>query len=732
MFCFFMLFQELKDRRDDMLLHQLAWTGDRQFALDMRRACYRAGSDTIYECDDKCGSFWQALPVPEGGRLSKTAASKLYRFAIQSNTICGEGGVLRFAVVPKNVSTGSNFGLTNLLLVLHRARENGRISPTTRKLVRHTDGGPDNLSHRTHALHWLLVYLGVFDEILWFRFESGHSHTEIADRFFALMKKIFETDSNTRTSEPCSSFAELESRFREMFAKFPEELKFEFNFANWDFKHWFDGMGLSEGEFGRFTFDMVFNYEYVGPALASHGGVRVTCKKRLSDVGSAAEAEWLPIFQTTNADGDKVNRTEPEGIRFLVRPPDLRSEPRSEAFTDTKEDKGSTMARSALKFPGISRGSADEWAALAQLHEGAPHSGALPLLPSKSFFTSPPNGSDPGKGLYRDFVGSPMELKPILLALIRFPRPLITWNIFDEAAPDTFPSLGHDDALPGGDPNRPAMDPAPKPLRNPVEENRVVHEGYTQAAYNKNMKNMSDAEWVDAAPDRVEDEHWAGCPEGGGLYVVRLEVADGQFFFGVGRDLGPVDESNRNLQWFGRTSKTHQWPMPAKFTPWSVNEVDNESFLMKLDEDPEEGDVCASSKENAPFLTSAVLTRLKLFAERHNLLNNAPMQNAGKAAAPASGAKAKTTAKPAAPASGEQATSAAKPAAPASGEQATSATKPAAKRPRSTAGARSSSKPAAPASGAKAKTTAKPAAPASGEQATSATKPAAKRARSTA
>ena len=35
------------------------------------------------------------------------------------------------------------------------------------------DGGSDNVSALTHVFHWLLVYLGVFDEILWFRFEAG-------------------------------------------------------------------------------------------------------------------------------------------------------------------------------------------------------------------------------------------------------------------------------------------------------------------------------------------------------------------------------------------------------------------------------------------------------------------------------------------------------------------------------------------------------------------------------
>ena len=54
----------------------------------------------------------------------------------------------------------------------------------------------------------------------------------------------------------------LKTRFGEVFEGCPEELKFEFNFANWDLNHWFDGMGAFEGEFHRYTFDMVFKYEW--------------------------------------------------------------------------------------------------------------------------------------------------------------------------------------------------------------------------------------------------------------------------------------------------------------------------------------------------------------------------------------------------------------------------------------------------------------------------------------
>jgi hypothetical protein len=58
-------------------------------------------------------------------------------------------------------------------MVLYRAKEAGRLPAGVTTLYRHTDGGPDNVCHVTHILHWLLVYLGIFQEVYWFRFEAG-------------------------------------------------------------------------------------------------------------------------------------------------------------------------------------------------------------------------------------------------------------------------------------------------------------------------------------------------------------------------------------------------------------------------------------------------------------------------------------------------------------------------------------------------------------------------------
>jgi hypothetical protein len=126
--------------------------------------------------------------------------------------------------------------------------------------------------------------------MIWFRFEAGHSHTEIADRLFAILKKLFDADSNARVG-PLETFAELESKLRETFAKAQEHFELGFDFANWDFEEWFttsqfdtddtfEGKKLVDNSFGGYSFDLVFKYTYVGPALWQHGGVKVRRHQR--------------------------------------------------------------------------------------------------------------------------------------------------------------------------------------------------------------------------------------------------------------------------------------------------------------------------------------------------------------------------------------------------------------------------------------------------------------------
>jgi len=115
------------------------------------------------------------------GRASKGRAPYTFHFAIQANVVCGSKGMKRFTVVPKHVGTGGNFGLTNLMLSLYSVYKRTKFE-NKRKLFRSTDGGSDNVNRITHIFHWLLVWLGIFEEVEWFRFDAGHSHTELSDR----------------------------------------------------------------------------------------------------------------------------------------------------------------------------------------------------------------------------------------------------------------------------------------------------------------------------------------------------------------------------------------------------------------------------------------------------------------------------------------------------------------------------------------------------------------------
>ena len=129
---------------DEIVKHQNEWSGDRAAALALRRAAFGPHASAIYECDDKCGSWWQAMPVDPTGREGKKTAPYQFHFSVQANVVCGQDGVLRFAVVPKFVSTGGNFGLTNLLMALYHAKERGRLQPHVKTMYRHTVRGPKN------------------------------------------------------------------------------------------------------------------------------------------------------------------------------------------------------------------------------------------------------------------------------------------------------------------------------------------------------------------------------------------------------------------------------------------------------------------------------------------------------------------------------------------------------------------------------------------------------------
>ena len=80
---------ELVDKALDALTaHMDEWRADRHLALKIRQSCYLADADCCYECDDKCGSFWQKLPVDFTGRHAKDTVNHVFGFSVQANVLC--------------------------------------------------------------------------------------------------------------------------------------------------------------------------------------------------------------------------------------------------------------------------------------------------------------------------------------------------------------------------------------------------------------------------------------------------------------------------------------------------------------------------------------------------------------------------------------------------------------------------------------------------------------------
>lgn len=322
---------EEKQCLDRMIAHAKEWQAEREAAIRLRHASSSLESSSVYECDDKCGSYWQRLPIGETGRDTKSDSTAVYRFAIHANVVAGVRGVLRLTCVPKNVRTGANFGLTNLIMTLLSAKEAGRLPMNCTHLYRHTDGGPDNVAAVTHIINWLLIYLGIFQKITWFRFKAGHSHTEVADRLFSIMKRLFEADGQHRVLG-ITDIPQLVDKLKDAFKHEKEKFEFAFNFCNWDFVSWTQPW---LGKLKNIAANRVYTYEY-DEHLWEHGCVKVQYKHAVAWRGSSQEAEYGPVerqqrevFQI-EGEGTQIewiNVSTRMGVHFVSSPPDLRVEP---------------------------------------------------------------------------------------------------------------------------------------------------------------------------------------------------------------------------------------------------------------------------------------------------------------------------------------------------------------------------------------------------------------------
>ena len=624
--------EQIAEAYADLVAHAHLWQGDRETALDLRHRYSVLTSSARYSVDDKCGSFWQQLPVSDTGRDSKENAKDKYKFAVHANVVCGEQGHKMFTFVPKNIGTGANFGLTNLLMTILLAVKSGNLKPHTDVFVRHTDGGPDNVSVITHFIHWLLVYLGVFNKVLWFRFKAGHSHTEVADRLFAIIKRIFESDGAHRVVG-VEDFPALIQKIEAEFQKETESCTFNWNFANWDLRTMMKEMNVVSSTLKGISSKMVYQYTY-DEQLWQHGCVLVQYKSNISWKGSARDAEWSPITRVERemnvgeAD-DEVEKVEcnisrPKGVRFVTKPPDLRILPRREPFDPRGEKFSPAQQCRAIvnkRWGDLGAAARSFWKCLMLLHSNAGQvAEQVPDLPhtihtDERAFT---------------FDGTPRPFVDVVKAImLRFPRPLLPADPFASEPAATWEAAENirrsraaaGAAPPGGESSEGADQPE---LRDPRRENTVENLELTAAEKRKEERALAEEEFATDSPARVEEV------EVGQLYLAELEVAEHGLRLGLctAQKEGPAGTDDTpptwTVAWFKISSKNGWKTKNIAFEPYKkggqrqTDVLDIESFRLQI-VDTDLTKAGKANKDTNPKFTGEFREKVLAFARAEEL-----------------------------------------------------------------------------------------------------------------
>ena len=420
--------------------------------------------------------------------------------------------------------------------------------------------GPDNVSIVTHFIHWLLVYLGVVNKIVWFRFKAGHSHTETADRLFSIIKRLFESDGAHRVS-PIEDFPSLISKIAAAFENEVELSNFSWNFANWDLRQMMKEMNVMSSTLQGISSKMVYQYSYV-ETLPEHGCVLVQYKSNISWKGNAREAEYSPIMRVERemnvADGDddtktvECNVSKTKGVRFVSRPPDLRILPRREPF-DTKAEKysPSQQCNAILNKRGdeMSPAAKSFWKCLSLFHSNA--ADVAEQVPSM------PHTVNTDKNSFT-FSGTPRPFAEVMKAIMfRFPRPMLPVNPFDSEPPESWQAAEEEMKSRGASSSQEREDSQAAEadtLRDPRRENTVRNLEFTEAEMRTALREVAEEDFVNTTHTRVEEV------ELGQLYLCELEKAEQGLRLGLGMPLkeGPLNADKMptwTVAWFKIASK---------------------------------------------------------------------------------------------------------------------------------------------------------------------------------
>ena len=236
---------------------------------------------------------------------------------------------------------------------------------------------------------------------------------------------------------------------------------------------------------------------------------------------------------------------------------------------------------------------------------------------------------------------------PLLKRLsFRFPRPLITWDIFSQEAPSSFPTSGGKDQE--QDSTREGQFGSEK-LRDPREVNHVVHKGQTQGQWKKGQQTM-EAEGYAAQNAGVLDP---ADLKAGKLYIVKLDTPDGEFSLGLVRLEAATNEETFKVHWFERVGRGHCWRSDVKFQrymdkeTWISDDIPPNCFLLDV-EDDDLTDSSPQIRDTNPTLASRFVHQIRGFAVAHGHGHGDP--KARKKAAAPSKSNAKPAGKPPPPA----------------------------------------------------------------------------------
>ena len=367
----------------------------------------------------------------------------------------------------------------------------------------------------------------------------------------------------------------------------------------------------------------------------------------------------------------QYNETTEEGVCFIPHPPSLQREPPIEEYKAKHADdlKPEQEIRNLLKKSDMGGGTGDftnpeahEWLALRAVHEtGRLGAHALPDLTAHTQAVPHDAMSNkylaPGEHAQHTFHGTPRRLLPMLKDMMRFTRPLITWDPFLAPPPLAWPNPLHAAASErfgsGGSTTGATAPPPPggkAERRQPAEANSVVHQLYPKSVQERADKDLLNERWameLDAHVDALRD---------GRFYIVRLPAGGKEepwMPMGVAqvrREGGA--HGTQQFYWFARTGAKNQvWPATVSFKPWmgggteqAHDEADVEAAICEItDSSIPKGHTLGGKTggKTAPItLNSEFRKRLELYARHHNLINDDAVRPAGSKAphaAPASG-----------------------------------------------------------------------------------------------